>query len=144
MTTYEKIKNSLVKHFSDKLSNEYIFIEETDRINVDKLIAFKDMLALDCQYVLQATISVHPEHLVPFFSLSLTEKDLDGNSDAVQTLLECDLSRKDLLPMVYNCVKKTSVLFDTRNYCNSLVNFLNEFKSLDNDLYKPSLETQVL
>jgi hypothetical protein len=59
MTTYQKIKSSLEKHFSDTKSHEYVFVEETDRINVDKLIAFKDMLTLDCQYILQATISVH-------------------------------------------------------------------------------------
>jgi hypothetical protein len=82
---------------------------------------------------------------VPFFSLSLIEKDLEGNlNDSIQTLLECDLSQKDLLKMSYNSIKNSSVLFDTRNYCNNLVNFLSEFKSLDNNLYKPSLETQVL
>ena len=104
MKSYKKIVNELKKHFSDTKLHDFVFVEETDRINVDKLIAFKDMIKLDCQYILQATISVHPEHLVPFFSLSLIEKDLEGNSDGHQSLLECDLSRKDLLTMAHNSI----------------------------------------
>lgn len=104
---------------------------------IDKIIAIKEVSATNTRHLLRATTAIELESTDPVFYIMLFNQDIEGSGEAIIDILPAiKLSDPDLLQKSHEAIKKTKVMFDTKNYCHSLQAFLTLLQAFDKDLFK--------